>query len=296
MDRRRSRAIRAGAAAAALTGAALSGCSSEPPSLFAEGRIEVGAKSDQPGTSHSPHDGQFAGFDITVATEVLRAVGVESVDFEGVLSENRARDLHKGDVQLVAATYSITTQRMAPKSEKGDGLDFVGPYASTHQGILVRTGDAGRYQSLDDLHGKEVCVWKGTTSERELARPAHEKIRTISVTDARDCIKRLRKGQSDAVSTDQLILYGFAADDPSFTVQEDVTFGPFNDYGIAMLKGHRGDCEKLKQALVEYARGNDWDRDFEINLSGVPRQVRENARPQEADIDRYSCRDKPGNA
>ncbi|MGW7094163.1 hypothetical protein [Streptomyces sp. NPDC054874] len=37
-------------------------------------------------------------------------------------------------------------------------------------------------------------------------------------------------------------------------------FGPISDYGIAMAKGHREDCKKLKQALVDYAQSNDWNR------------------------------------
>ncbi|MEV5986156.1 hypothetical protein AB0L85_14175 [Streptomyces sp. NPDC052051] len=63
---------------------------------------------------------------------------------------------------------AIRADRMAPTSAHGDGLDFVGPYASTQQGILVRAEDAGRYTSLDSLAGKHVCVWRGTTSKTEL--------------------------------------------------------------------------------------------------------------------------------
>ncbi|MEV7866280.1 transporter substrate-binding domain-containing protein [Streptomyces sp. NPDC088124] len=300
MDRtlRRSRTIRTGAAVAALAGASLAGCSSEPTSLFAEGRIEVGAKSDQPGTSYSPHDGEFNGFDVTVAREVLDRVGVKSPDFEGVLSKNRARALHEGDVQLVAATYSITKDRMTPKSKSGDGegLDFVGPYASTQQGILVRSEDSGNYKSLRDLSGRLVCVWQGTTSAAVLGGKAYGDIPTVTETDARDCVRKLREGAVDAVSTDQLILYGFMEDDSSLTVERALTFGPFNDYGIAMAKGHREDCKKLQQALMDYAGSNDWDRDFQNNLPRVPKASRDEARPTDDDIETYSCRDKPGNA
>ncbi|WP_228389789.1 transporter substrate-binding domain-containing protein [Streptomyces smaragdinus] len=281
-------------AVAALAGAFLAGCSSKPPSLFDEGKIEVGSKNDQPGTSYSPHAGEYTGFDVTVAREVLGRVGVKSPDFDGVLSKNRARALHEGDVELVAATYSITAQRMKPQSEGGDGIDFVGPYVSTRQGILVRTADAELYRSHDDLNSRLVCVWEGTTSAEELARPAYSKVRTVVMTDAHECVTALLKKKVDAVSTDQLILYGFTEADASLTVPPGLTFGPFNDYGIAMAKGHRDDCRKLQQALMEYVQSNDWDRDFEDNLSRVPKADRNEARPTDDDIESLSCRDSPG--
>ncbi|MFE6777246.1 transporter substrate-binding domain-containing protein [Streptomyces sp. NPDC057702] len=293
---RRSRTIRTGVIVVAFAGASLAGCSSEPASMLAGKKVEVGSKGDQPGTSYSPHDGEFNGFDITVAREVLRRVEAKPPQFEGVLSQNRADVLQDGAVQLVAATFSITAQRMKPTSEGGDGLDFVGPYASTQQGILVRTENAGRYKRVKDLKERTVCVWKDTTSARELEKTAYSGLIPVEKTDAKDCIKALKSGKVDALSTDQLILYGFEAAEPGLTVPDGLVFGPINDYGIAMVKGHREDCRKLKQALIDYAGSNDWDRDFQNNLDRVPRADREDARPTVYEIESLSCRDKPGNA
>ncbi|MGW0535047.1 transporter substrate-binding domain-containing protein [Streptomyces sp. NPDC003032] len=293
--------IRTGAAVVALAGASLAGCSSEPSSMFADGKVEVGSKGDQPGTSYSPHDGEFNGFDITVAREVLGRVGVKSPDFEGVLSKNRAHALHEGDVQLVAATYSMTESRMKPTSEKGDGLDFVGPYASTRQGILVREEDAEKYKTLGDLNGKLVCVWENTTSAAELDKPKYDRIRTVEMTDAQQCVTALKDEENvegehiDAVSTDQLILYGFMEANPDLTVKRGMTFGPINDYGIAMTKGHRDDCKKLRQALMDYARSSDWVQDFDANLRRASDLERNEARPTDDEIETSSCRDEPGN-
>lgn len=294
---RRTRPVAITLTAAALTAVSLAGCGSQQSSLFEDGeKVEVGAKSDQPGTSYSPHDGEFNGFDVTVAKEVLAAVDVKSPDFEGVLSQNRARALQNGEVDLMAATYSITETRMAPKEDDGDNLDFVGPYASTKQGVLVRAEDAKRYRNLDDLQGKLVCVWKGTTSATELEKKDYDGIGTSELTDARDCVRELVAKKVDAISTDQLILYGFMDSDPRLKVAPGITFGAYNDYGIAMYKGHREDCEKLKAALLEYVNGNDWDRDFQINLPKVPKADRDEAKPQEGEIESSSCRDKPGSA
>ncbi|MCX4906580.1 transporter substrate-binding domain-containing protein [Streptomyces sp. NBC_00878] len=298
--------VRAGApgprptATAAIAAAVLlvlaTGCSSSPSSITDDGRVEVGAKSDQPGTSFSPHDGEYNGFDITVVRELLRTMGIDEPDFEGVLSKNRDVDLRSGDLELVAATFSITADRMKPEDEGGKDLDFAGPYASTHQGILVRAADYGRYGNLSDLKGKQVCVWESTTSADELKSEAYDGISVRTETDANYCVKALREGEVDAVSTDRLILFGFMAAEPGLKVVPGIKFGTPNDYGIAMAKGHRKDCEKLRDALKKYVTGNDWARDFALNLPEVPKAERDEAQPTTADIEALSCRDKPANA
>ncbi|MFI2739735.1 transporter substrate-binding domain-containing protein [Streptomyces sp. NPDC018711] len=286
--------------AVAVLATLAAGCTAGPePTMFGEGKtVRVGAKGDQPGTSHEPHDGEFDGFDITVTREVLGRLGVENPLFSGILSKNRAASLRKGDVDLVAATFSITEQRMRPVEDGGEGLDFVGPYASTPQGILVRAADKGRYRNLSDLDGRLVCVWKGTTSQKELSKPAYKQIRLHEEEDAGYCVKALEAGEVDAVSTDQLILYGFMAAEPTLAVAPGIAFGASNDYGIAMARTpeHRKDCEKLRDALKKYVAGNEWDRDFQNNLPRVPLAARNEARPTLTEIDAVSCRDHPANA
>ncbi|MEU3749089.1 MULTISPECIES: transporter substrate-binding domain-containing protein [Streptomyces] len=272
----------------------------EPTLLGAGKKIRVAAKGDQPGTGFEPHDGEFEGFDITVTQEVLGRLGIDaaSIRFDGVLSKNRAKSLREGDFDLVVATYSITLQRTLPVEEGGEGLDFVGPYASTPQGVLVRAADKDRYRGLSDLDGRQVCVWKGTTSLTELSKPAYQLIRLREEKDAGYCVKALKAGEVDAVSTDQLILYGFMEAEPTLAVVPGIAFGVINDYGIAMHRtpAHRKECERLREALKKYVSGNDWDRDLANDLPRVPVAARNEAKPTTAEIDALSCRERPANA
>ncbi|MFE7548322.1 transporter substrate-binding domain-containing protein [Streptomyces gardneri] len=273
---------------------------SEPPLLATGKKIRVGAKGDQPGTGYEPHDGEFEGFDITMTREVLGKLGVDGDDvkFDGVLSKNRETSLQNGDFDLVAATYSITLNRTLPISEGGAGLDFVGPYASTLQGVLVQAADKDRYRHVSDLDGRNVCVWEGTTSLAELSKPAYHLVKLTVLTDATACVNTLEEGNVDAVSTDQLILYGFMGAHPKLTVAPGIAFGVPNEYGIAMYRtpAHRKECERLREALKDYVTGNDWDHDFESNLPLVPPAARNEAKPTTTDIDALSCRERPGNA
>ncbi|MFD5084438.1 transporter substrate-binding domain-containing protein [Kitasatospora sp. NPDC058406] len=290
-------AIRATAVAALL---ALTGCGGEAKKpLLGEGKqVRVGVKSDQPGTGLELHSGEFVGLDVTVARELLERVNGGTPFFDGVLSKNRAPFLRNETFALVVATYSITEQRMRPFKEngEGEGLDFVGPYASGQQGVLVRADDRDRFRSTGDLDGKLVCVWRSTTSASELNKPSYSKVRLSEQEDAGTCVKELKEGRVDAVSTDQLILYGFMEAEPTLAVVPEIAFGAANDYGVALAKGHRKDCEILREAMKKYAVSNEWDRDFQNNLPKVPLDTRNEARPTASEIDALSCRDGVGNA
>ncbi|WP_380279926.1 transporter substrate-binding domain-containing protein [Kitasatospora purpeofusca] len=297
-DTRRRRPELRAATAAVLLALTAGGCGAEPESsIFADKKkVRVGAKSDQPGTSRERHAGDFDGLDIAVARELLDRVGAEPPIFNGIISKNRAPALRDGDVDLVVATFSITEQRMLPVKDGGEGLDFVGPYASTSQGMLVRAADLARYRTLDDLNGRLVCVWKGTTSADELRKPSYSAIRLREEDDAGFCVNALKAGEVDAVSTDQLILYGFMEAEPTLAVVPGIAFGATNDYGVALAKGHRKDCERLRDALKKYVVSNEWDRDVKNNLPQLPLERRNEARPTEIEIDAVSCRDRPANA
>ncbi|KDQ65351.1 transporter substrate-binding domain-containing protein [Streptomyces sp. NTK 937] len=266
-------------------------------SYFAKGRepLKIGVSGDQPGMNFSYHGGAFEGFDVSVIQNVLQGVGVENANFRSILPRGRASALQEGDIEMIASTFSITPNRMKPQSKPegggGDGLDFVGPYASTRQGMLVRKKDIGKYEKIKDFNKKLVCVWEGTTSEGLLATPAYKDIKRITTANAAECIKGLKDGFFDAVSTDRLILYGFAQRYPELAVVKDLKIGKPNKYGIAMKKGHREDCKKLKEVLLKYVRGDTWSREFDVNL---PSEVREESRPTPSEIEQQSCVDKPG--
>ncbi|MCB5908227.1 transporter substrate-binding domain-containing protein [Streptomyces pinistramenti] len=285
---RRHRAL-AGAALLALTALLAGACADpEPPSLFADGRVAVGVKNDQPGTGQETSY-KFAGFDITVARQVLAGVHAEP-DFSSVPSQDRSTVLTHHQKDLVIATYSITDERMK-------AVDFVGPYATTSQGVMIREDEAGTIRSRQDLKHKRVCTWEGTTSGKELDKPAYDDIEDYPQQDASLCIKDLEEGRADAVSTDQMILYGFTQEkDSHLKVVPGILFGSSNEYGIAMAKGHRADCRRLRDALRAYITSTAWEQDFANSLPAIKEQEphwQTDFKPSTESIDRLSCRDHP---
>ncbi|MFI5648341.1 transporter substrate-binding domain-containing protein [Kitasatospora sp. NPDC051705] len=249
----RGRAVAFFSVTSIMAASACAGDNGPKPPIFKQDRLVVGVKNDQPGTSVVDHYGH-SGFDIQVVYHLAKAEGVEpkKIAFNDISSDDRERALKDNRVDLVVATFSINDERLA-------GINFAGPYLVTMQGFLRRKGDVP-LKSSDDLNGKPVCAWTGTTSEDVLSKQ-YPQIHQISGKDAQDCINKLKSGEVAAVSTDQLILYGFAHVDPSVEVST-VTIGSPNNYGVGISKDHPEDCKELAAKIVDYVTSSDWQNDL----------------------------------
>lgn len=241
-----------GLIAAGVAGAlALTGCSGETTydsvvdKAKEEGELTIGVKYDQPALGLKKGD-TVEGFDVDVAKYVANELGVdeENVEFREVTSDNREPAIERGDVDLVFATYSILPERKAI-------VTFGGPYYVAHQDIMVRADD-NSINAPEDLEGKLICQASGSNSpDRIIADPPEGEgiaAETAPAGSYSQCMSKLKGGSLDAVTTDNLILAGFAAADPqSFRIvgQE------FTDerYGVGMKKGDTKTCEAVNAAL-----------------------------------------------
>lgn len=248
--------------------------------------IVVGVKDDQPGTGFVQHY-KSTGFDIALVREMASDNGFK-VSFSYIPSETRETaltHLDENHVDLVVSTFSITQDRIT-----NDKIWFVGPYAETQQGFMVRKGSPS-VRSPQELKGKLICTWSGTTSEDELRRWGAD----VDVErDASACVTKLQDGIVDSVSTDQLVLYGFAQQHNDLTVLPNVTIGSPQYYGIAMAQTIDGkstlqDCKRLEGWLENVYLNRDWDNDFRSNLWIIQQQNYGNYKPNPSDIASQSC-------
>ncbi|GLZ11085.1 glutamate-binding protein [Actinomadura sp. NBRC 104425] len=211
-------------------------------------KLVVGIKYDQPSLGLKKPDGTFEGFDVDVAKYIAQQLGVpeSGIEFKETTSANRESFLGGGQVDLVVATYSITDARKQQ-------VTFGGPYYVAHQDTMVRADD-NDIKKAQDLKGKKLCKAAGSNSFRRVTEgPPDGKLAISGVTlvDASsysECAAKLKAGALDAVSTDDLILAGFAAQQKgSFKVIND----PFTDekYGVGIKKGDTKTCEAVNQAI-----------------------------------------------
>jgi glutamate transport system substrate-binding protein len=231
-------------------------------------KLVIGVKADQPGLGLRTPEGTFTGFDIDVATYVAKELGVDKKDitFKEAVSANREAFLQQGQVDMVVATYSINDARKKKVS-------FAGPYLVAGQDLLVRK-DNKDITGPESLNGKKLCSVAGSTSaqliKEKYAKDAQlQEERTYSA-----CVDRVLSGQLDAVTTDNSILYGYAAQHPGKLKVLDSPFSQEN-YGIGLKKDDKKGREAVNDALAKMMSDGSWSAALKAHLSAsgfpVPR-------------------------
>jgi glutamate transport system substrate-binding protein len=265
------RIVASAVAAATALGMTLAACgggnSSAGNSVADKARISktlnIGVKPDQPGLGLQNSSGQYSGFDIDVARYIARKLGATTVNFVPTLSANREAFLQQGKVDLVVATYSVT-----PKRQKV--VSFAGPYYIAHQDILVRANDTS-IKKPSDLIGKKVCSGQGSASGDRIQAQYGSKVNLIRLPGYGDCVNQLLGGQVQAVTTDNTILAGFAAQPQNRGKLKVVGTWFSNEiYGIGLKKGDTKGVTAVDEALREMFSDGSWAAALHKNLPQVP--------------------------
>ncbi|MGB4136117.1 MAG: glutamate ABC transporter substrate-binding protein [Microbacterium sp.] len=228
------------------------------------GKVTIGVKEDQPGLGYlDVTTGKRTGFDVDIARWIAASLGFDEdkIDFKPIASANREQAIINGDVDYYVGTYSITDKRKTQ-------IDFAGPYFITGQGVLVRNdGEITDVKDLSDLNGKTVCSATGSTPIQNI-KANYPEIKTQEYDLYSACVEDLLSKKVDAVTTDQAILIGYAAQNPD---KLKVVGGLFTEerYGVGLTKGD----DVLRTHINDlFTNGHDtWQAIFDKNLgsSGI---------------------------
>lgn len=224
------------------------------------GKIKVGIKYDQPGLGLKEPNGSFSGFDVDVATYVAQQLGYkpDQIEFVETKSADRENALARGDVKFIAATYSITDERKQK-------VDFAGPYLLAHQDLLVKADSD--ISKATDLNGKKLCSVTGSTSAQNIHDTIAPKANLREYSGYSECIAGLQSGAVDAVTTDDSILAGFAAQDKYKGQFKLAGLKLSNEnYGIGVKKGDTTTVNKINSALEKMVSDGSWQKAVEKNF------------------------------
>ncbi|MFE3584167.1 glutamate ABC transporter substrate-binding protein [Streptomyces vinaceus] len=254
------------AAVLALTATACGGSSDKASgdggaSGGAKDKIVIGIKFDQPGLGLKTPDGKFTGFDVDVATYVAKELGYQpdQIEFKQAVSAERENLIANGDVKLVVATYTINDKRKAK-------VDFAGPYFLAHQDLLVRA-DETSITKAEDLNKKKLCSVTGSTSAQNVKTKLAPEADLLEQGGYSECLTGLENKKLDALTTDNSILAGYAAQEKNKGKFKLVGLKLSDEpYGIGLKKGDKDLQTKVNAALKKMVEDGSWQKAVDANL------------------------------
>jgi glutamate transport system substrate-binding protein len=222
-----------------------------------EDGVTIGIKFDQPGLGLKTPDGEYVGFDVDVATYVAKELGYKEseITWKEAPSAERENLIANGDVDFVVASYSITPERKAK-------VDFAGPYFLAHQDLLVRADD-NSVKSEKDLNGSDVklCSVTGSTSAQNVQKDFAVKADLQKYGGYSECLTGLENEAVDALTTDDSILAGYAAQE-QHQGKFKLTGLSLSDepYGIGLKKGDSKLQKDINAAITKMVEDGSWEK------------------------------------
>jgi len=229
--------------------------------IVKRGKIVIGVKYDVPLFGLlDPATRKVDGFDVAMGKEIAKELGLSEnqIEFVEAISANRIPYLQEDKADLVISTMTINAERKTQ-------IEFARPYYLAGQSILVMKSN-NNITKVDDLNGKRVCSVQGSTSEVN-AKAKAPQAQLLSLQTYSTCVSSMKDGRVDAVTTDDIILAGFAAQDTSLKlVGGTFTTEP---YGIGIKKG-KVDMQKfVDDLLTKMLADGRWEKYYDQYLGKV---------------------------
>jgi polar amino acid transport system substrate-binding protein len=217
-----------------------------------QGYLRVGVDQTTDFFGYRDARGNLVGFDDDVARQVAKAIfgTPDAIRFVVITSAQRIPDVQNGTVDLVADNMTITCGRLKQ-------VAFSSDYFNAGMTILVPSNSP--VTSIRQLGGQRVCAAAGTTSINEIGQQVPQPV-PVAVQNWTDCLVLLQQGQVAAISTDNSVLVGMAAQDPDTKmITQPFTCEP---HGLAMsiAPGARDFVRFVNGVLEQMRTDGEWQR------------------------------------
>jgi polar amino acid transport system substrate-binding protein len=193
----------------------------------------------------NPLTGELEGADIDIVRRIAAALfgDPSRVQFVVLNIADRATAIQDGQVDLVVNSFTVTCARQRV-------VEFSTAYMTVTQRILVPIGSGVR--EVEDLAGRRVCTSRGSTTE-DVLRALPIGLNVVTFAGLPDCVLELQRGRVAAVSSDDVVLAGLAAQDP----QTEVVGRPLSDDRYAVgLSPTSPDLVRFVNAVLERGRAD----------------------------------------
>ncbi|WP_245155085.1 glutamate ABC transporter substrate-binding protein [Nocardioides sp. 1609] len=207
--------------------------------------------------SRNPETNQLEGFDIDLAEAIGEEIFGEPghVEYRVITAADRVPLLQDGTIDIVARNMTINCSRW-------EQIAFSAVYYEAGQSLLV--GEGSGIDSVEDLAGRRVCASAGTTTIDNIRAKAPE-AEIVTAPDNSRCMVRFQNGEADAVTSDDTVLAGLAAQDPYAEVLSAVRLST-EPYGIG-VSADRPDLARLVNKVLEDMRTDGrWQASYDAWL------------------------------
>jgi cystine transport system substrate-binding protein len=203
------------------------------------GALRVGTEGTYPPFTFHDDAGTLVGFDVEIAQEIAKRIGVEAQFVEGPWD-----GLIAG---IDANRYDVVINQVGITDERKEKYDFSEPYIASKAALVVK-GDNTTITSFADLKGKKAAQ----TLTSNFGKLAQENGAELVGTDGFDqSIALVVQGRADATINDSLSFFDFKKKQPDADVKIVAT-QPDADYsGVLLAKGKPELLEAINAALTE---------------------------------------------
>jgi polar amino acid transport system substrate-binding protein len=199
--------------------------------------------------ARNPLTGKIEGFDIDMVKAVAKAIfgDAGAYQLKVITAAERIPALQDHEVDIVARNMTINCDRWKQ-------IAFSTEYYRSGQKILVRKGS--KANSLDDLSGQKVCAPRGTSSMDNLMRLAPKAI-AVGADNHTGCLVLFQQGQVAAITGDDTVLAGLAAQDPYAVVPEQKAFTA-EPYGLGIPPENVDFVRFVNARLAQLRSNGEW--------------------------------------
>jgi polar amino acid transport system substrate-binding protein len=228
--------------------------------IKARGRLIAGVSSDTLLLgARNPLNGQIEGFDIEMLKAVSKAIfgDPNKIEFRVITTAQRIPVLTDGSVDIVARAMTINCTRWQQ-------IDFSTEYYLAGQKVLVAKGST--VKAMEDLKGKKVCAPVGSTSMDKLKTfPGLVPVGSDTHTG---CLVLFQQGKVDAITGDDTVLAGLAAQDPYAVVVKAPAFTQ-EPYGLGISKKNTDFVMFVNGVLQQMRTDGQWAAAYDTWLKGA---------------------------
>ena len=218
--------------------------------IKAAGKLTVGTSADYPPYEfHTEIDGvdTIVGFDIAIAQSIADELGVE-LNIVDMSFDNLLMSLANGEFDMVIAGMTSNEERLK-------AVDFSDPYMVSKNLILVKSENADKYKTLDDLKGAKGGAQTGSIPYQRCVEYCGEE-NSVGLAKVQDLVMELQAGKLDLIFLDYMTVLTYAAvNDDLEAVDVNI---PTTDSGycIAVEKGNTELAEYINGVLAKLVEAN----------------------------------------